>query len=200
MAGRLTLFLVGTRRLETQARSALEKWIRDGLSDVVASAGRELVIHTPQGKAPAQTSGSLSITLTFTLNKPPQSACAMVLGECGSGHIDITRHRMLSICGKNPKTAKHKVITTGEQLGHALANTSVHEVGHKVGGSDGAFADNRLETNFMNSGGAPRDARTADTQLAFFAGRLSWSEEQKKVLIANIKAGKFAFEDEFTVE
>jgi hypothetical protein len=201
MAGELTLVLIGTHHLDAQARLALQKWVQDGMSEVAAEGGRELVVHTPKGvRTPAAPAGSLTISVTLKDDEEPKNPCGKILGECGTAEISIARHRALAICGPDPKTRKRRIISSNELLGHALANTVVHEIGHMIGGTTGAFADNGSSANFMNSGGVPKDKRTADTQLAFFAGRLSWTADQKFILARNIKARRLAFEDEFTVK
>lgn len=200
MAAEFTLVLLGTYHLKDSARLALLKWVKEGLSEVARAGGRALVVHSPKEvDTPAARPGSLTIRVTLIKDRNPKNPCGMILGECGTGEVSIARHRVLAICGPDPQTARRPIITSSELLGHALANTVVHEVGHMIGGTSGHFADNSLNTNFMNSGGVPKDQRTAATQLGFFAGRLSWTREQADILAANIRQGHLAFEEEFTV-
>jgi hypothetical protein len=196
MAGNVQIVLNGAKDLNKAQRASLVKWIKHGLGDIASQAGKPLLVSIPMGKKPpAAASGTYHIEIFLEAEPPPKRRCGFVLGMCGSGWVSITNHKYLGICGTNSKTRNTRIITTDELLGHALANTVLHEVGHLVS----FFDDNKISGNFMSTIGPPRATRTLKTQREFFAGTMSWSEDQKKSLVKNIKAGKKAFEDEFTV-
>ena len=80
-----------------------------------------------------------------------------------------------------------KVLTTSWLLGPALATTGLHELGHFIAQLD------HLEdpTNIMNTGKSqPKVAdRTLKTQRDFWAGSLTFNDDQKNKLIAQLKTG-----------
>ena len=196
MPGNVHVMLNGGIALNQPQRAALIKWIKHGLGDIVSEAGKNLIVTIPKGKkSPPPGPGAYRIDIFLETEPDPGRNCGFVLGMCGSGHVSITRHRNMGICGTNPKTRNKRFITTDELLGHALANTVLHEIGHLIS----YFDDNRVTGNFMSTVGPKRENRTLKTQREFFAGTMKWTAEQKKSLVANIKAGKKAFEDEFTV-
>lgn len=196
MAGNVHVVLNGAIALNTPQRAALVKWIKHGLGDIASKAGKPLLVTIPTGKnTPSPGPGAYRIDISLETEPEPKKRCGLVIGECGSGTVSITKHMYMGICGTDPKTRNRRFNTTDELLGHALANTVLHEIGHLVS----YFDDNTVSGNFMSTLGPPRAERTLKTQRAYFSGTMSWTAEQKKSLIANIKADKKAFDDEFTV-
>jgi len=199
MAGdTVNLALNGAWLLNEGRRSALIKWIKQGFAPIVTKAGKTLSITMPgKLKRPAAAPRSLTLKLNFEKDeKVPARRCGFVLGTCGTGNIYITAHQYMGVCGDKPKIRNTRVLTTDEVLGHALANTGIHELGHYVGG----FDDNRISGNFMSTLGAPRSSRTVQSMRAYFAGTMSWTPDQEKELVARIKSGNMAFDEEFTVK
>jgi hypothetical protein len=187
----LNLVLNNVLRLSTAELLALMSWIRLGLEHVVADAGMLLVVTTSKGgrdRGPVKLEpGSLRIELDFDYTPPLSTdGCGLALGECGSGGIWVAAHRALAVCGSDPASRNVPVLSDPELLGHALANTVLHEVGHHIGN----FTDNRNAGNIMSTGGPPNTDRTLASVRAYFGGTLSWTGDQKGVLVRNLKAGK----------
>ena len=198
MGGRVHLVLKGAWELNRPQRTSLMKWIDHGFKGLVAKADKTFVMTIADLNArsdPTKDSkDTLRHELFFETEAIPERKCGIIIGECASGYISITRHRWMGICGIDPKTSNKAFLTTDELLGHALANTALHELGHLFGG----FQDNRDAGNFMSSVGPPKDERTAMTMRAFFGGTMKWTPEQESKLVENIRAGKK--EGDFTIE
>ncbi len=195
--GTVTIVLNGAWRLNVLQRKSLIRWIKDGIEEIVTKAGKSLIVELPINpkKGKQQQKPQFRIDLDFTDASKPKRRCGLFLGECGTGTIYIGNHKYMGVCGDDPKTRNKRFLVTDELLGHALANTTLHEVGHVIGN----FPDNLQAGNFMSTQGAPKAQRTVETQRAYFAGKMSWTNTQAETLVANIKINKKAFEDEFTV-
>ena len=188
------IVLNGATFLNAAQRTALVKWVKEGMEPITRAAGAELVVTLQRPKDKPGPS-VYHLEVTFEIEDVPKRRCGFVLAECGSGTISITRHQYMGICGDDPKTRNQRFLTTDELLGHALANTALHELGHKIGN----FDDNRNAGDFMSTLGPDRKDRDKGSMRAFFAGTMSWTTAQQRVLIDNIKAGRMAWDDEFTV-
>jgi hypothetical protein len=204
MAGQVHLVLFGALLLNKPQRDTLVKWIRQGFDPLVTAAGKSLNItlagpldESIPSRAKRKNPHLLRLQLEFEVEKKPDRACGFVVGECGSGIISITRHRFMGVCGVDQATHDKPFLITDELLGHALANTALHELGHRIAN----FDDNRDQGNFMSTVGPPKEERTLTTQREFWAGVQTWTQDQKRKLVENITAGRLAFdEEEFQVE
>ena len=194
---KVIIVLKGLWRLNRAQRLSIKKWIREGFEPIVKEAAKSLEFKSSMKAADRKELSKTQylIEMEFNEPKPPKKRCGLLLAECGSGHISIGRHKFMGVCGNDEKARRKRFLTTDELLGHALANTALHEIGHLVAN----FDDNRISGNFMSTLGPPKDKRTVKTQRAFWASKMSWTKKQEEALIKNIKLGKKAFDDEFTV-
>jgi hypothetical protein len=68
-----------------------------------------------------------------------------------------------------------------------MANTSIHELGHFIANLEHV----NDSTNFMNTGGPPKQERTMASQREFWAGKKMFTANQKKRLIKQLKEEKW---------
>ena len=159
MARQVYLLLNGALALNQPQRDSLVKWIRFGLEPLVKKARKilhiKLVDHPKQLVAPPDTASTFHLQLNFQTEEIPEKKCGLVLAECNTGEISITKIRYMGVCGLDPNTRNRPFLTTDELLGHALANTALHELGHLIGN----FDDNRENGNYMSTLGPRRSAR-----------------------------------------
>jgi len=128
------------------------------------------------------------LNLDFDSASPPGKVCKpTVLGEDAMGVIWVRAHREARVCGKtDPSTGKRdtrRFITNDVLLGRALANSAIHELGHFI-----ADLDHSPDmTNYMMTGGIPKDQRTLRSQRQTWAAHQSFNPEQRKKLMTQLK-------------
>jgi len=196
MTGRVLVVLRGAWELNQPQRKSLVSWIEYGLKGVVSKAGKTLAVRfAALDSITKPDSDTVVFGIDFVTEKRPEKEkrCQpgnVTLGDCGTGSVFITAHRELAVCGPNQASRYDRVLTTDEWLGHALANTSLHELGHLIGG----FEDNMDAGDLMSTLGLPKQLRTKRNRREFFAGTMNWKPHQEQELIKNLKSGQRGFE------
>ena len=189
MGSAVWLNVTGLDDLDTKTHSEIVVRFRKVLEPLCKAAGKTLTITKGDFR------GDLNLefdSVTDTISKAGCDAVfGSVLGEDAGESVFVRAHQDLRVCGPvDPKTGLRdlrKVLTTSWLLGPALATTGLHELGHFIAQLD------HLEdpTNIMNTGKSqPKVAdRTLKTQRDFWAGSLTFNDDQKNKLIAQLKTG-----------
>jgi hypothetical protein len=184
MSDPLRLALHGLERVEESARDEIVVVVRREVEPLVREAGKTLMLTL--GSSP----GNLNID--FTSSKATARRCGpTVLGEDAAGVIYVNAHRELRVCSAvNPKAGNRdarRFLGTGYLLGRALANTAIHELGHFIANLD-HVGDS---SNYMITGDPPPQERTVRGKQKFFAGRQSFTSDQRQKLVKQIRAGEW---------
>jgi hypothetical protein len=180
----IRLALHGLGKLSERVQHEIIWIIRVEFGPIVTAAGARLRI------IPAVHShGDLNID--FDSDSPPGKVCgATVLGEDAAGVIYVKAHRELRVCGKadaHGKRDTRRFLTTDVLLGRALANSAIHELGHFIADLDHASDAH----NYMMTFGIPRANRTLRTQRQTWAGKQSFTPEQKHQLVTQLRARRW---------
>lgn len=127
--------------------------------------------------------GDLNITFDFAT---PYKMCQFnSLGDEGDTVYALV-HRDWRVCGpvRTDGTRDLRKFMSGDRrLGRALANTAIHELGHFI-----AFFDESSDhSNYMTTGGLPKNVRTRSNQRELFAGHKSFNAEQKAQIVAQFR-------------
>jgi hypothetical protein len=182
----LTLVLHGLIWLSRPQRHYVIEFVKRDLEPLAKKAGRNLQIKW-WGKNPT---GELNIYLVKG-QKPKQMCGFEILGDDNSGYVSIAGHLYLRVCGpSDPRTGKRdtrRVLTTDRMFAQALANTTLHELGHFIADLE----DNRIPGNFMSTLGPKNSERTLQTMRKYFGARLQWTKDQHTKLVGCLRSGTY---------
>jgi hypothetical protein len=202
MSDPVWLNLTGLDKVGPKTRSEVIVAIRQALGPLVEAAGRSLTITTGRHR------GDLNIDFDSTTPPHPNAGKPNTDGVCGvslmgedSGETVFVRaHKDLRVCGPvNPATGKRdtrRVLTASWLLGPALANTAMHELGHFIADLEHVKGSG----NFMTIMGPDIDKRTMATQREFWAGKMVFSEDQKRKLVEQLKKKEWKGDSGFTIQ
>jgi hypothetical protein len=180
-----------------------------GLDDLDAKTHSEVVVRLRQvleplckdaGKTLRITKGDLRGDLNLEFDSDtdtrarelcPSSGLGNLLGEDAGEAVFVRAHQDMRVCGPvGPRTSTldtRRFLNASWLLGPALANTSLHELGHFI-----AKLEHTTDpTNIMSDGfSKPKLAeRNIKTQRAFWATPQTFNDDQKKRLVEQLKAG-----------
>jgi hypothetical protein len=196
MGDSIRLNLTGLDRLGPKTRSEIIVEMRQVIGPLVTEAGKTLVITTGSHRGDLNLDFDSDIDTTSTTG----DVCGMsILGEDAGETVFVKAHKELRVCNaKDPVTGKQdtrRVLRTSWQLGPALANTGIHELGHFIANLD--HVNDSL--NFMSTIGPPKEKRTLAVQREFWAGKKIFTDDQKKKLVKQIKEEKWLGDMDITV-
>jgi len=190
--GTIHLALHGLDGVSERLRSEVVVIVRQEFEPLVREAGVTLVLTT--GRA----AGDLN--MDFDTTSPPAKACnpITILGEDAGQSVWVRAHQNLRVCGvMNPKTGKQdtrRFLTTDWLLGRALANTTLHELGHFIADLDHTGD----QANYMFTTGIPREQRSLRTQRQVWAGAKTFTPDQRGKIVQQLKVKQWL--GDFTIE
>jgi hypothetical protein len=197
MSNAVWLNLTGLDAVGLNTRSEVIVAIRQALGPLVEEAGRTLTITTGPHR------GDLNIDFDSTTPSQFTGVCdgsSSLLGEDAGETVFVRAHQDLRVCGPaGPATGSRdtrKVLTASWLLGPALANTAIHELGHFIADLEHVNGSG----NFMSVIGPPKDQRTMAVQRAFWAGKMTFSPDQRKRLVKQLREKKWVADELFTTK
>ncbi len=191
MSEPLHLAIHGLDRVNARLREEIVYIIRQEFGPIVTEAGRTLKITVGEQQG--------DLNLEFDTTTAPGPICRnTVLGEDGTGSVWVQAHRNLRVCGPRNRAGHRdtrRFLTSEWLLGRALANTAMHELGHFI-----ANLDHTADAgNYMMTGSMPVAQRNLRTQQQYWAGRSSFTHQQRARLVNQIREGRWLgdFEADF---
>jgi hypothetical protein len=185
--GELVLALHGVSQLNHSQVNELIFTLKRGLDPLVKRSGRTLRIMTPG----LHRTSRRELNLYYEMGEPEKGFCHyIVLGDDGTGYIGIQAHRSLRVCGPVDSAGRRDVrrfLASDRLLARALANTSLHELGHFIAGLEHASDLG----NYMATGGLQVRERTMKSQRSFWAGPKSWFPDQEDRLVEHLRTGRY---------
>jgi len=184
-AGELVLALHGVLQLKHNQVKELIFTLKLGLEPLVKRSGRTLHIMTPG----LHRTSVRELNLYYEMGEPEKDYCPfIILGDDGSGYIGIQAHSSLRVCGPVDQAGHRDVrrfLANDRLFARALANTSLHELGHFIAGLEHVSDPG----NYMATFG-PK-IRTMKTQRSFWAGHKSWFPDQEDQLVEHLRTGLY---------
>jgi len=182
--GTIHLALHGLEELGDRLRSEVVVNIRHEFEPLVNEAGMTLVLTTGRGLG--------DLNMDFDTTTPPDPPCTLTfLGEDAGHSVWVRAHQNLRVCGlPNPKTDKRDVrrfLTNDWLLGRALANTALHELGHFTADLD----HTDTPSNYMFTGGIPKDQRNLQSQRQTWAGKKTFTPDQRAKIVEQLKVKRW---------
>jgi hypothetical protein len=156
------------------------------MGPLVKIAGKTLIITTGKHRGDINLDFD-SETATFADGICPPGD--WLFGEDGGEAVFVKAHREFRVCGPpvSGKRDTRKVLTPSWLLGPALANTGLHELGHFIANLD----HEKDPSNFMITGQPPMEKRSMMSQRNWFAGKQTFTDDQKKKLIKQLEEEKW---------
>jgi hypothetical protein len=182
----LRVSLHGLNRLSILERDELIWQMRRQFEPLVKAAGKRLMLTL--GKK----DGELVINFDSDTGMQHKRDCTTrILGDDGTGQVDVDRHRGMRVCGpENPITGlqdKRVILGTPQLLARALANAAMHELGHFVANLE--HSDDL--TNYMTDAGPGKSHSTMRSMRKWLAGPLSFTPAQKEQMILHLEKSEY---------
>jgi hypothetical protein len=165
----------------------IEQTIRGAIGPLVEQAGRKLQFSTG-----SQATEDVVITFTDAPQKIRPCEGVLFLGVEGGGLVFVDAHTHMRVCGgRNPLEALFG--TNDPELAHAIGNTAVHEIGHRLASLDHVPDPSNFLYAVPGIGAnLPPGQRSRESLRKHFGGKKSFNEEQRKALMLAIGSGYYS--------
>lgn len=182
-------FVVGLRK-QTKVPGvkwgAVEQTIRDGIGPLVAEAGRKLQFSTGSQKD--------DVVITFTDAPQVMRPCegVLILGIEGGGVVFVDAHTQMRVCG-GPNPLEALFGAQDPAMAHAIGNTAMHEMGHRLASLDHALDPGNFLYSAPGIGSnLPPAQRSRENLRKHFGGKKRFNDDQRKALIQAIASGYYS--------